>query len=65
MFSSLYGETVATFPKAIFLLAAGLVSVCVAFLFFLRVRTRSLIDIPEDEMYEDPPIELLEETESA
>jgi len=64
MFSSLYGNTVATFPKAIFLLAAGLVSGCVFFLFFLRMRTRSLVEIPEEESSEDPPPELLEESGS-
>jgi len=64
MFSSLYGDTVASFPKAIFLLAAALVAGCVAFLFFLRVRTRSLVDPPEDPPDEDPSTEVLDETES-
>ena len=62
MYSSLYGETVATFPKAIFLLTAGLVAGCVAFLFFLQVRTRNLVDTPEEVSEESPP-ELVEETE--
>jgi len=53
MFSTLYGATVATFPKAIFLLGASLVSVCVGFLVFLRAVVESAESEKGDEEESD------------